>query len=72
MADPGHGPGEPGGHGPPLIFRQKRGPKGRKNVGGTTPLSPPPEKILDDRTSPLSQGLDTTLLDVMFWACGMF
>ena len=30
---------------------------------------PPPEKILDQRASPLSQGLDSALLDVMFRVC---
>ena len=56
---------DPGDAGGPFIFRQKWGPKGRKNVG--TP--PPPEKILDQRASPLSQGLDSALLDVMFQVC---
>ena len=34
-------------------------------------LGPPPaqEKFLDHRASPLSQGLDLVLLDVMFWVC---
>ena len=32
-------------------------------------LGPPPEKILDQRASPLSQGLDSALLDVMFRVC---
>ena len=56
---------DPGDAGGPFIFRQKWGPKGRKKVG--TP--PPPEKILDQRASPLSQGLDSALLDVMFRVC---
>ena len=30
---------------------------------------PPPKKILDQRASPLSQGLDSALLDVMFRVC---
>ena len=31
MADPGEGPGGPGAHPPPLIFRPKWDPKGRTN-----------------------------------------
>ena len=57
---------DPGDAGGPFILRQKCGPKGRKKVG-TPP--PPPEKILDQRASPLSQGLDSALLDVMFRVC---
>ena len=37
------------------------------NLG--TPPPPSPEKILDQRASPLSQGLDSALLDVMFRVC---
>ena len=59
---------DPGDAGGPFIFRPKCGPKGRKNVGPQPP-PPPPEKILDQRASPLSQGLDSALLDVMFRVC---
>ena len=47
-------------HRRPLIFRPNGGPMGRKNLGGTTP--PPLTKGLDNRASPLSQGLDPALI----------
>ena len=58
---------DPGDAGGPFIFRPKWGPKGRKNVGTQPP--PPPAKNLGPRASPLSQGLDSALLDVMFRVC---
>ena len=50
MADPGEGPGGPRPP-PPLIFRPKGGPEGRKQIFG-------------DRASPLSEGLDSPLITV--------
>ena len=48
---------DPGDAGGPFIFKQ------------SWPPPPSPEKILDQRASPLSQGLDSALLDVMFRVC---
>ena len=45
---------DPGGPGPPLIFRPSRGPNGQKNFFGRPPPLPP-----------LSQGLDPALITVV-------
>ena len=70
----GMDPGSRGAMVPLLFLDKNEARRAEKMLGGPPPSPPPPpsEKILDDRTSPLSQGLDTALLDVMFWACGMF
>ena len=51
----GRGPGGP----PPIIFRTKWGPRGRKNFFETGP--PPLPHSLDDPPPPLSEGLDPPL-----------
>ena len=57
--DPGE---EPGGPGPPLIFGQNWGPKGRKICFFKT-APPPLSQSLDDRSPPhLSEGRDPPLI----------
>ena len=53
--------GARGARPPPLIFRPKWGPKGRKNIWGRLP--PPLSQALDDPPppSPLSEGLNPPL-----------
>ena len=54
-----------------LLFLDKNeARRAEKKLGPPPPPPPPPpEKILDQRASPLSQGLDSALLDVMFRVC---
>ena len=47
--------------GPRIIFRPNCGPKGRKNFLGESPPPPHLSMGLDDRATPLSQGLDPAL-----------
>ena len=51
-----------------LFLDQNEARRAEKMLGPNLP-PPPPEKILDQRASPLSQGLDSALLDVMFRVC---
>ena len=48
-----------------LVLDKNEARRAEKKLGPP----PPPEKILDQRASPLSQGLDSALLDVMFRVC---
>ena len=46
-----------------LLFLDKNEARRTEKMLGPPP---PPKKFLDQRASPLSQGLDSALLDVMF------